>query len=541
MTSVVLKERREESVAMTCEMRSQRSMEKPKSVRGAAGSDKRTLFTNAIWNWLGFAASLAITFFMCPILVHGLGDKRYGVWSLIEATVAYIALLDLGIGASVVRYVARFEAIKDQDQLNRVFSTTLGIFLLTGGIAIAISAGTAALWECPFGLTAALAADGRWLILLLGLNVAVQLVIGVFSAILYGLGRFPAKVLIAICTQSVAASLMLAVLATGGGLVGIAVSILLATLMSGLLTAKAVRWYLPDLHFSPAFANSQTLRAIGGYSALAFATMMAARLAYSSDAIIIGAFLSPQYITFYVIAARLIQYVRSCIDSLMSVLTPAISALEACGDQESIRRVFVVGTRYMLWIILPIETGLLVLGKPFLSLWVGDQYAERSYPPLMILSIPLFLVVSQAAGVRILYGIGRLKWLTATTIVRAVMNIVMSMILINRMGIVGVALATSASQVFYSAALGYYMCRIHGMSILYFTQQSMAKPLAVVSVAGAVWYLAGQFIPPTNWGSLLLIGVLGIFAYLGVAFIVEFGLNGVYYVLRFVDWRRASE
>ena len=68
-------------------------------VKGSVEHNKRTLLTNAAWNWASFATSVVITFFVCPIYLRSLGDERYGIWSLVEATVAYFALLDLGIGA----------------------------------------------------------------------------------------------------------------------------------------------------------------------------------------------------------------------------------------------------------------------------------------------------------------------------------------------------------------------------------------------------------------------------------------------------------
>ena len=85
----------------------------------------RQIVANAVANWIGFAVQLVVAFFMSPILVHGLGAPRYGVWSLVESVLAYLMLFDLGVAASVVRYVARFEANGDLIRLNRVFSHSI--------------------------------------------------------------------------------------------------------------------------------------------------------------------------------------------------------------------------------------------------------------------------------------------------------------------------------------------------------------------------------------------------------------------------------
>src|SRR5208337_2235344 len=82
----------------------------------------------------------AVVFFVSPVLVHGLGDQRYGVWALVESVLVYLTLFDFGLTASVVRYVARFEAIADPDSRNRVFSTSLALFGMIGVVIFAVAA-----------------------------------------------------------------------------------------------------------------------------------------------------------------------------------------------------------------------------------------------------------------------------------------------------------------------------------------------------------------------------------------------------------------
>ncbi len=102
---------------------------------------KKRLLTNAAANFTGFAAQVVVAFFLSPILINGLGERRYGVWSLVESVLAYLTVLDLGLTVSVVRYVARFEANSERDNQNRIFSTSLCLFGLSGLVVLAISSG----------------------------------------------------------------------------------------------------------------------------------------------------------------------------------------------------------------------------------------------------------------------------------------------------------------------------------------------------------------------------------------------------------------
>src|SRR5262249_34035981 len=148
----------------------------------SASSGKRNILTNAAANWLGYAGQILVAFFLMPILNGALGNDRYGIWSLVESILAYLVLLDFGIGASVVRFVARFEATCDYDKVNRVFSTSICIFLATGLLAMGLAVGLAFLvLPCFDKIPAELGLEARWLLIILGMNLGLGLPLKVFS------------------------------------------------------------------------------------------------------------------------------------------------------------------------------------------------------------------------------------------------------------------------------------------------------------------------------------------------------------------------
>src|SRR5262245_29023210 len=100
----------------------------------------RRLLVGAVTNWLAFAATLVVGFFLTPYVVRRLGDGPYGVWAFVESLIAYFTLFDLGIAACVVRFVARFHATGDRDDLNRLVSTCLALFLGLGLVLLPVGA-----------------------------------------------------------------------------------------------------------------------------------------------------------------------------------------------------------------------------------------------------------------------------------------------------------------------------------------------------------------------------------------------------------------
>jgi O-antigen/teichoic acid export membrane protein len=488
-----------------------------------AAPGKHRPVVNAFANWAGFAAQAVVAFFVAPILVRGLGDERYGIWALVESVLAYLMLFDLGVAASVVRYVACFEATRDQEGLNRVFSTSLCIFAAAGACALVVAVAVALAGTALLQVPPELLSEARWLLLLLGLNIAVGLPLSVFPSVLDGLGRYPIKTTIRTSALLVRAPLFLVVVSNGGGLLELAWVITGCNLLEHLAVAVTVWRCLPGLRFAPAFVDRTTFRAIRGYSLDAFVAMVAGRISFQTDGLVIAAFLAPQFITFFSIGNKLVETVKNSLRAATTVLTPAVSSLEARGDLEGIRRVLLTSTRYVLWLVLPLQVGLLTLGKPFLALWMSPRHAELCYPTLVILTVPLGLLLSQSVSGRILYGIGRLRWFSRLTVVEALANLVLSLALVVPLGVEGVALGTSIPNLVANVAVLVYICRTLGLSVTVYLRRSFLGPCLVVCPLAAAWLAVALLAPPTSWPAFLTVGALGTAGYALLAILVEAG------------------
>jgi O-antigen/teichoic acid export membrane protein len=293
-----------------------------------------------------------------------------------------------------------------------------------------------------------------------------------------------------------------------------------------------VRHYLPGLRFSPRLVDRPTLRAIRGYSIDALVAMVAGRVSFQTDAVVINVFLLPQCITPFAVAGRLVEYAKDSLRVATTVLTPAVSALEAKGDSAGIRTVFLDSTRYVLWLILPVQLGLLLLGRPFLFLWMGPEYAELSYPTLAILAAPLALSLSQSVSVRILYGTGRLRWFARLVMAEAFANLLLSVLLVRPCGIEGVAVGTAIPNVITNLVLAVYLCRVLGVGAGEYLRRSFLVPCAAALIPCSLWLVIGYWPSPTSWLSLVSTGIVGVIGYAFLAAYREIGFRSLITRLR---------
>src|SRR5690349_3924103 len=106
----------------------------------APGSMIRSrVLRNTASNYIGKVLTLGIFFFLTPFILHRLGPTTYGLWTLVGSIVGYGALLDFGIASAVTKYVAEYRARGEVTNAQSLVTTTLWLYALLGGAAIALS------------------------------------------------------------------------------------------------------------------------------------------------------------------------------------------------------------------------------------------------------------------------------------------------------------------------------------------------------------------------------------------------------------------
>ena len=479
----------------------------------------RRYLWSAVTNWLAFAATLVVSFFLSPYLVRSLGDARYGVWVFVESILAYFTLFDLGIAACVVRFVARFHTSRDHLELNRLVSSCLVLFLGLGMVAFLLGFAIVP-FVAPMMEKSGMAQTEivGFALLMLG-NLALTLPMSLFPAVLDGLEKFAAKSAVHIVFLALRTTAMVVLMEHQPSLMGLGIILTISNLLENLTLAALAFSYLPGLRFSLKLVDRATLKLVRGYSVDAFLAMVAGRVSVQSGAIVIGIFLSAPEITWFAIALRLVEFAKALVRSATTTLTPAISSLETAGDIPAIRKILLKGTRWVLYLILPIHLGLIVFGEAFLRIWMGSaEYAQHCYPALVILSATLSLSVAQSVATRILYGMGRLRLYARLALLEAVVNLGLSLLLVRSLGLQGVAWAAAIPNLFFCLFVVGYGCRLLGISARDYLGQSWLRPLAAALVPLAIW-ASGWTV--TGWGSLAVALMAGVVPYAAIVALLE--------------------
>jgi O-antigen/teichoic acid export membrane protein len=235
-----------------------------------------------------------------------------------------------------------------------------------------------------------------------------------------------------------------------------------------------------------------------------------------TDEIVIGRFLPVSSVTPYSLAQKLSNFPQSLSDQFLTLLLPLASKLHAENEQSRIRSMYMISTRLTLAIFLPVGIGLVFLAGPFLAAWVGEEFVNYSHL-VIILSIASMIDTSTWPAGAVLQGMGSPRFSGIMSITTGLSNLTLSLILVKRMGLTGVALGTliPTSVVCLGIVLPYTMWKIgiHPQDAL---SRILTPTLLPVVPASIAVYALKFLIQPTSIFSVLSVGGCGFLVYSSV-------------------------
>ena len=434
---------------------------------------------NVASSWAGLAVNIAVGFFLSPFILHHLGDEAFGLWILIFSLTGYYGIFDFGIRSSLVRYVSKFQATGDKDQLARLVNTSLFTYSCLGLILVVPTVLGGFYVDRLFHIPPGFLKDARILFLMVGYSLALGFPLGISGGILEGLQRFYLMNWTNILATLARAVLIIYVLRHGFGLLSVAlITVSLPLIASAVRAVIAQR--LLAIPYGWKYVDRESLRQVASYGSVTFMIIVAARLRFKTDAVIIGTFLSAAAITHFSIGARLVDYAGEVVSSLAQIFTPMSSQFHATGDYDQLRKIFVSGNRACALVMFPMTVALVVMGKSVIEAWMGARYVSTSYIVLLIVLIPSTFYQAQSTSNRILFGMSLHRSLAYVVLMEGVANVILSIVLVRPLGIVGDAIGTAipllCTSLFF---LPRHMCRQLGIPIRRFLVQAYFYPVVL--------------------------------------------------------------
>ena len=481
-------------------------------------SQTKLIFQNVSVNYLVTGTELLVGVFMLPFNVAYLGQSAYGLWILVASVTVYFSMFDMGYGVAQVKFAAKYRAQGDSTALNEIASTMFCVFsgvgLFTFLLAILISLNL----EKFFPLSPEQARTGQIVLIFISAYVALGFPMSVFGGIVNGFQRQYLNGAVHFVTTLAVVTANVVVLLSGYGLAELVAATTGVRILSYLAYALNAYRVFPALRIRPHLFKVERLREVTGFSVFILIIDIANKLNYSTDTIVIGAFLGTSAVAIWAVAQRLIEIVQRITDQLNAVLFPVVVDNSTVQRIDRLQRILIQGTRLSLGMVVPLATVLGLTARPLVMVWVGPQFAE-SVNVIYILSIVVALRVGNSTSSVILKGSGRHKFLAFANLSIAVANLILTVVLVRIYGLIGVAIGTLIPMIVLSMFIVFpAACRRVELPILTVFRKGVWPAIwpAIVMAVFIVFVNTGKLDGQWSWSVIILQSVVaaGIYAVL---------------------------
>lgn len=391
--------------------------------------------------------SSAVVTVSLPLTVRYLGPERYGVWVTVTSFAVWLNLLDLGVANSLTNVISQTYATGDRQGAARALTNA---FVMT--CAAATAAWCAFLLVCP---------QVNWNALLdARVSSSVEIRRMILASVAIVLLSLPAN----LAGKTLAGYQELhrwnqtlafgALLGLGGLAVGIrfgaSMPLLLVLSCGGTALAGWARlvwlfaFHKPWLRPRVRLVQWKSARDLLDSSWSFLLIQIAAVVVFSSDNLIVSHYLGAAEVTPYSVAWRLVS-IGAVLQSLtFPALWPAYAEAYARGDSRWVRRTYSRTTKATFALNFVFAAFVVTMGRQVIRFWAGAP-AVPSRSVLVAMAAWSVIYGSTTAQSCLLAALNRTRRQAVLSILAAAVNICLSVLLVQRIGSLGVILGTIAS------------------------------------------------------------------------------------------------
>lgn len=470
----------------------------------------RQILLNTLSSYLRDVVDILTFLVLTPFLIRVLGKESFGLWSLVWSVVSLFALADLGVGTSVVKYVADARGRGDLDRLRRVVSTTFWIYAAQGAALLLLVALLTWRFNAVLDIPQGQHGAARAILLLLGLRSALCLPLGLFRGVLNGSQRLRVANLYKVAASIGYFGAVLLVLSRVRDLRALAVLNLLAGVLPMAAMAVHARLTLPGVTVHPRYFDRSLVREMTGFSLYFFLIQVSTLIYTRVDSIVIKVFLPLEAVAVYTIAIRLTDKAGQFCNQLVKALTPVLAELHGAGETANVKAAWRRGAKLSVAFATPLLLGLALLARPLITAWTGPGF-EEAVPACRWLAAAAMVAVIHANTNNLLSMVGHHRYLAFVMLGSQVANLLLSIALIGPLGIQGVAMATFLVQVPMSVLLLQTRAgRLYGYGHLDFYRETVLPALLPAAVMAAIVLGLERLLPWSNLATVAGLEALGV-------------------------------
>jgi O-antigen/teichoic acid export membrane protein len=459
----------------------------------------------AVLAYLSLVIGTIVSIGYTPIMLSLMGKSEYGLYSLASSIIGYLGVLNFGFGGSYFRFYSRYKVLKDETGIARLNGMFLSIYFVIGIVILLAGAILVANSDQVLGsrLSPKELEIGHILLIILVLNLVFSLTSTIFSVYISAHEKFVFQKIINIIQVIVSPLITLPVLMMGYGSIGLVVMTSVTTI---LLNATNIIFCFRRLKMKFSFNGFEfsLVKEMFIFSSFIFMNMIIDQINWNVDKYILGRVKGTAAVAVYSIGATLNNFYLSFASIILSVFVPHVNQLVAQkNDNKELLNLLIKTGRIQFFVLVLIVSGFIFLGRPFIRIWVGDDYLSAYYISMLIM-LPVTIPFIQSIGIEIQKAKNRHRFRSIIYLFIAITNVIVSIPLAKRYGGVGCAFGTMLSMIVGNGfIMNWYYQKKLGLDVITFWKE-IVKFFPALVMPGLLGIVILTLFKITNFIELLL-------------------------------------
>lgn len=476
-------------------------------------------------SYLNILLQVIIGFIYVPILLHFIGKSEYGLYQLMGSLIAYFSIMDFGLSAAVIRFYAKYRALKDSIGMENILAISVRGYGAVTILALAVGFICYGFLDVIFAgsMTVSEVNEAKQIFLLLLLNIVITLSTMVFRSVINAHERF--SFLKGMETIQLVLQPILVVLVLQRHPSAFSVTAV-QTVLNLVLSGARVYYCFHDLHVKIHFHywNHELFSEFKKLALSVFAVSLIDQVFWKTNQIILGIISGTTAVAVYSIASLIYMNYMALSTAISGVYLPHVTGMVAKREPVSkLSELFIQIGRWQYYLLALVATGFIIFGKQFISFWAGSGF-EDAYIITLLIILPFTVDLIQNIGLAILQAMNRYDFRARIYFLTGVLNLILAIPLGIKYGGIGCAVATGVSMIVGNGLImnWYYAKEIH-LAIASFWRQ-IGRISLVTGVCLVIGYVANLYLW-TQGGVGPFVLKAAMYAILYVAMIYAFAMN----------------
>jgi O-antigen/teichoic acid export membrane protein len=408
---------------------------------------------NIFYNLLSLALSLALSFFIAPMILRSLGDVRFGVWALLAELLVYLGRMDFGVRSTVSYFISRSLALNNRDDIKRYMSSASAGLLILGSTVYLIVLVLIFVFQRQLMRNYTDKTDVVLSAAIFAGLLCFSFPLDVYASALNGSRQRYLVSRSEILARLLTSTLMVVVLIKMPSLVSLAIVQLVGQILMVIQCRRNVRKYVPGAEIDFRLASWGTVKELFHYGSRASLLDFSHMLGNRKDVAMTTAFLGPARVPTLTFSRQFMTFMMMTCRSITQAVRPNLTEHWTKGETAKFFEIYITIARYSAFVVAMIAAFLVVFGRDFISLWIGERFVtgDFRFRSDLIMLVLLAGYVSKAinsASVQALLATRHHSTYAKAILRNSIASVILAFLLVKPFGTLGLAISSTVPFLF---------------------------------------------------------------------------------------------